>query len=312
MASDGTRVFVLGGYSEGARADEASLIHVFDTSMHFLLAIWSRQQTENTEHIKYQEHEHNAVNPYEKTTQLAWRPSAVPLTSIQERPQYRTSFSSEDDDSESSTEHHVRFATPHSFSEGEVAKMDHERCMDLERQLLVSLAAQTERDKRISQLTEELALKNSLLEEAEAKAAETAKRARLEPRERGEDRRPMQTGKVKQSDAVDTQAKLEELPLSRSRDQQIGQYEKKLGDVRAKFEVELEAICLRLTDEEKKGRTKSNADADTLRAKTAAGLVSTADEDRVMRRLMERMRAMMEAEIASLRRNEKSRESVSV
>jgi hypothetical protein len=33
MASDGTRVFVLGGYSAGARADEISLIHVFDTSM---------------------------------------------------------------------------------------------------------------------------------------------------------------------------------------------------------------------------------------------------------------------------------------
>jgi hypothetical protein len=39
MASDGTRVFLLGGYSEGARADETSLIHVFDTSMHSLLVI---------------------------------------------------------------------------------------------------------------------------------------------------------------------------------------------------------------------------------------------------------------------------------
>ena len=35
MASDGTRVFVLGGYSAGARPDELSLIHVFDTSMYF-------------------------------------------------------------------------------------------------------------------------------------------------------------------------------------------------------------------------------------------------------------------------------------
>src|SRR6267154_3305871 len=32
MASDGTRVFVLGGNSKGARVDEISLIHVFDTS----------------------------------------------------------------------------------------------------------------------------------------------------------------------------------------------------------------------------------------------------------------------------------------
>jgi hypothetical protein len=35
MASDGTRVFVLGESLEGARVDEMSLIHVFDTSMYF-------------------------------------------------------------------------------------------------------------------------------------------------------------------------------------------------------------------------------------------------------------------------------------
>ena len=33
MVSEGTRVFVLGGYSIGARANEMSHIHVFDTSM---------------------------------------------------------------------------------------------------------------------------------------------------------------------------------------------------------------------------------------------------------------------------------------
>jgi hypothetical protein len=44
MASDGTRVFVLGGYSlSGTRSDEISLIHVFDTSMYFPLVISSRQ-----------------------------------------------------------------------------------------------------------------------------------------------------------------------------------------------------------------------------------------------------------------------------
>ena len=35
MASDGTRVFVLGGYLEGAPSDENSLVHVFDTRMYF-------------------------------------------------------------------------------------------------------------------------------------------------------------------------------------------------------------------------------------------------------------------------------------
>src|SRR5712672_2387764 len=34
IASDGTRVFVLGGYSNGAHAGDTSLIHVFDTSMY--------------------------------------------------------------------------------------------------------------------------------------------------------------------------------------------------------------------------------------------------------------------------------------
>jgi hypothetical protein len=40
MASDGRRVFVLGGeLSPDAQADEAKLIHVFDTSMYFLFVI---------------------------------------------------------------------------------------------------------------------------------------------------------------------------------------------------------------------------------------------------------------------------------
>jgi hypothetical protein len=39
MASDGTRVFVLGGYSKDTRADEISHVHTFDTSMHFLLVV---------------------------------------------------------------------------------------------------------------------------------------------------------------------------------------------------------------------------------------------------------------------------------
>jgi hypothetical protein len=43
IASDGTRIFVLGGYSEGAQSDEVSLIHVFDTSMYFRFVISSGQ-----------------------------------------------------------------------------------------------------------------------------------------------------------------------------------------------------------------------------------------------------------------------------
>ena len=43
MGSDGTRVFVLGGYSSGARADEILLIHVFDTSMYIRSLLLSGQ-----------------------------------------------------------------------------------------------------------------------------------------------------------------------------------------------------------------------------------------------------------------------------
>jgi len=52
------------------------------------------------------------------------------------------------------------------------------------------------------------------------------------------------------------------------------------------------------------GCANSKADADTNRTQTATGLVNT-DEDRVVHRLMERVQTM-EAEMASLRRNEKS------
>jgi hypothetical protein len=40
MASDGTRVFVLGGWSlEIAQEDETALIHVIDTSTYYLFVI---------------------------------------------------------------------------------------------------------------------------------------------------------------------------------------------------------------------------------------------------------------------------------
>ena len=68
---------------------------------------------------------------------------------------------------------------------------------------------------------------------------------------------------------------------------------------------ELAAVRLRLMDAEV-GWAKSKAEADALRAGTqaAAGLVNM-DVDRVMRRLMERVRSV-EAEMASLRGDEKS------
>jgi hypothetical protein len=268
----------------------------------FAHLIRTASKTENAEHIKYPGHELNGVNPNENTTQLArWKPSTGPPTQMQ--PQHSTSSSDEEDVGEGPTKYHVKFAGPHSSS-GEVARLEHERFMQLERQLLLSLAAQTEQDQLIAQLTDELSLKTSLLEQAEANAAETTKRAELELREHL-DRPLTQTSMAKQSDLVDG------LPLSRN--QQIAQYERKLANVHAKLEAkesESEAIRLRLTDAEN-GWTKSKAEADALRAQIAAGLVGM-DEDRVVGRLTEGMRAMIEAEMGSLQRNEKSSESVSV
>jgi hypothetical protein len=194
----------------------------------------------------------------------------------------------EDDVSEGSTEYHGKFAAPYSFSVGEVARFE------LEPQLSASLAVQTERDQRIAQLTDELALKSALLEQAEANAAEAA------------DRILTQTSLVEQRDVelVDMQAKLDQLAVSR--DQQVGQYEKELTNVRAKLEAkesaESTAFRLRLADM-KNDCGESKAEADIYRNQTATDLINT-DEDRVVHRLMERVQAM-EAEMASLRWNEK-------
>jgi hypothetical protein len=203
----------------------------------------------------------------------------------------------EDNVSEGSTEYHAKFAAPYSSSEGEVTRLE------LERQLSVLLAALTERDQRIAQQADELAV---ILEQAEANAAEAAKRAGLETPRNHADLILKQISLVEQRDAepVDMRTKLDELVVSR--DRQVGQYENELTNVRAKLEAkesELEAVRLRLTDAEK-GWARSKAEADALRAQTATGSVNR-DEDQVTRRLMERMRAI-EAEVASKRWNEKS------
>jgi chromosome segregation ATPase len=54
--------------------------------------------------------------------------------------------------------------------------LERERLAELERQLSATLTAQAERDRRLAQLTDELALKSTLLEQAEGNAAEATKR----------------------------------------------------------------------------------------------------------------------------------------
>ena len=120
----------------------------------------------------------------------------------------------EDNVSEGSTEYQAKFVAPHSE---EVTRLE------LERQLSVLLATQTERDQLIARQTDELAKQSALLEQAEA----DSKRAGLELREHA-DRLLMQTSLMEQRDVelVDMQAKLDELVVSH--DQQVGQYEKEL------------------------------------------------------------------------------------
>jgi len=197
----------------------------------------------------------------------------------------------EDDHSENSTEDHAKLVARDASSEEEVAQLEHESLTELVRQLSAMLAAQTERNRCIAQLTGELAQKSALLEQAEANAAQAKKRAGLEQRE--------------------MQAKLDELLLSRDHMLQRAaeaseRSQQELAEVRAELEArnaELAAVHSRPKDAES-GWAKDKAEADTSRAKNAANVVNT-DEDGVMRRLTERMRAV-EAEIASLRGNEKS------
>jgi hypothetical protein len=219
----------------------------------------------------------------------------------------------EDDVSEGSAEYHAKFAAPRPSSEGEATRLE------LEWQLSLSLAAQTERDLRIAQLTDELALKNALLEQAEANSTEARKHEELKLPEFQVKPDELLLPRDQHVRAFEQAQSALQNATSRATDanvrnqcacEQIGQYEKELASVHARLEAnesELEAVRLRLADAEK-GLTKSKVEADTLRAQNVTGFVNTNDEDQVTR-LMERVRAI-EAEMASKRWNEKSIEEM--
>jgi vacuolar-type H+-ATPase subunit I/STV1 len=215
----------------------------------------------------------------------------------------------EDDDDKGSTEHHTKLLTTDAPSGKEIIWFGDGRLIELERQLSDTLIAKTQQDRRVAQLTDELARKSALLEQAEANAAEARKRAELEQRE--------------------LQVKLGELLLSRDQELEQAQSalqkatfraaeanersQRELAEVYSRLderESELAAVRLRLADTD--GWAKSRSEADTSCAETpsqaVAGLVDM-DMGRVMRRLMERVRTV-EVEMALLRGNEKSIESM--
>ena len=362
MSSDGRRVFVLGGaLLPGARADEAKLIHVLDTSMYFCHFIWTAFKFE-TEFLIYPKPDSNTVEHSEKTNQLAQKTSTGRSTHGQ--PQQPTFSPSDSDvylehctssfqkatpgewdhDIEGSTERLTELVAPYASSEKEVARLEHERIADLEQQLLETMAVQTERDRRIAQLTDQLAQKSTLLERAEVNAVEAKKHARMEQRELqaklGElllsrDQAEANAKEEKKRAGLEQrelQEKLDELLLSNDQaleqaqsslqkatfrdaeaneqSQSICEHETVLAELLAKLEAkesELATVHSRLTDAEV-GWAKSKAEADTLRAQTAAGLANT-DVGQVMHKVMERMRTM-EVEISALRGNDKSIESM--
>ncbi len=205
------------------------------------------------------------------TTQPTRKSSAGPTTQGQR--QERTA---------SSSDAHGAHGTPS-------PRITHERFVEVERKVSAILAAQTERDQGIAQLTDELAQNSALLRQSET--------------------------------IRELQAKLDKLVLSRGHALEQAQSalqnatsraaeanersQRELAEVRAELEAsksELAAVHLRFKDAEC-GWAKSKAEADTLRAQIAT--TSLVNTDEVTRRLVERMRAT-EAEIASLRGNEKS------
>ena len=120
------------------------------------------------------------------------------------------------------------------------------------------LAAQTERDQRIALLTDELALKSTLLEQSETNAAEVTKRVGLHA-----DRLLVQTSLVEQRDAelVDMQARLDELQLSHD------QQEIALQDLRSQFS-DSQTTVLRLESENKRITRQLNEAAQQLKSGT--------------------------------------------
>jgi chromosome segregation ATPase len=195
------------------------------------------------------------------------------------------------------------------------------------------LVAQTERDRRIAQLTDGLALKSAQLEQATKgkKRAELGLRelqAKLDGLQLSHDQAKANAAEEKKRAGLELRelrAKLDESLLSRNHALEQArsalqkascaadaneQSQRELTEMRAELEArrsEPAASCLRLADTED-NCAKSKAEADTDRNQNATGLVDT-DEGRIVHKLVERMQ-VMEAEMASLRWNEKNFETM--
>lgn len=73
----------------------------------------------------------------------------------------------------------AKLAALESSSERDVTRLERERIAELERQLAHATSAQGDRDQRIKELEDSLAMQTTLLEQAEAKAEDSSKRAEM-------------------------------------------------------------------------------------------------------------------------------------
>ena len=147
---------------------------------------------------------------------------------------------------------------------------------------------------------------HDLLENSEASAAAVKKRAGLEQREREAKRDELLLSRDQALELA--RSTLQKTTISTAEANERNQRE--VPEVHAELEArELAAVRLLHADKEDGGAAKSKAEADTSRVGTqaAAGLVHV-DVDRVITRLTERVQAV-EAEMASLRGNERSVEA---
>ena len=232
-------------------------------------SIWTTFKFE-TALLIYPKPDSNTVKHSMKTTKLAQNLSTGHPT--HDQPQ-QGAFSSSDAGATHgsfSTEHHAEPVAPDAPSKKEVVRLEDERHIELEQQLSETLVVKTELDWRIVQLTEELALKSALLEQA----AEEKKRAGLEQRvlqaKLGElllsrDQAEANVVEAKERARLDQhelQAKLDKSLLSR--DHALEQSQRELAEVYAKLEAgksELAAFRLRVTDmEDSSAKRKSEAD----------------------------------------------------
>jgi hypothetical protein len=261
MASDGTQIFVLGGLSRGD--DEAKPVYVVDTSTYFRFCYFiGRPSSFKTGHIEYPKHDANSVKPRGEATQLMRESSKGPQA--QEQPQRLTSFSSDAHAIQGPQKvtpeelgrptspqlthernpspigltslpegvngkpghvlKKVNIVAPGASSEGEVAQVEHERIVELERQL----------------------------ELAKANAMKATKRAELDPPKQA-DQVLVQTSRVNQTDAelVGQQAMFEELLLSPTQDARaLDQAQSALQKAKADADEQSQRACKQLVQYE--------------------------------------------------------------